>query len=120
MVFPPRCVGCGWLGSHFCGACVGALQPVRPPWCASCGCSLSSAPTSTAGPERYCADCRPAPLPLAGVRSVGLFDGPLRRAVHRLKYRGRRSAARTLGELLVSPARALDLGTGGADGAAWP
>ncbi|MGH2371189.1 MAG: ComF family protein, partial [Chloroflexota bacterium] len=78
---------------------------------------MSSAPTSTAGPERYCADCRPAPLPLAGVRSVGLFDGPLRRAVHRLKYRGRRSAARPLADLLVAPARAMDLS---ADGATRP
>ena len=35
------------------------------------------------------------------MRSLGTLDGPLRRAVHRLKYRGRSGGARTLAGLLV-------------------
>jgi ComF family protein len=57
---------------------------------------------------RLCADCRLDPLPLAGVRSAARFEGPLRRAIHRLKYGGRSSAGRTLAVLLTVPARSLD------------
>jgi ComF family protein len=41
------------------------------------------------------------------VRSVALFEGPLRRAVHRLKYRGRPGAARVLADLLVPAVQEL-------------
>ena len=39
--------------------------------------------------------------PLQGVRSAAHLSGPLRKAIHRFKYRGLRAAARPLGELLV-------------------
>jgi ComF family protein len=45
-------------------------------------------------------DCRADRLPLDAVRSAGLLDGSLRRAVHRLKYRGRTNAAPALASLL--------------------
>ena len=98
-IFPPRCAGCGRTGSHFCARCVAALRPVRPPWCASCGRSIPAGD--------FCPDCRLDRLPLAAARSAALFDGPLRHAVHQLKYRGRRSAARALAHLLLAPARSL-------------
>jgi ComF family protein len=101
VIFPPRCVGCGRTGAHFCAACVAALAPVRPPWCASCGRSL---PFGV-----LCPECRLDRLPLAAVRSAARFDGPLRRAVHRLKYRGHAPAGRALAALLVDPARSLGL-----------
>ena len=44
------------------------------------------------------------------MRSLGTLDGPLRRAVHRLKYRGRSGAARTLAGLLVPLAAELTPG----------
>jgi ComF family protein len=78
---------------------VGQLKPVPPPWCASCGRPIQAGD--------YCPACRRARLPLAAVRSAALFAGPLRPAIHRLKYRGRRSAARALSDLLVAPACAL-------------
>ncbi len=118
-LFPPCCAGCGRPGAHFCPKCVAALKPVRPPWCATCGQSL---PVSAVRPtgfraggtpflaDQRCADCRVRPLPLVAVRSAGVFDGSLRTAIHRLKYRGRRSAARSLGDLMVAPARELRTG----------
>ncbi|HEU5317569.1 MAG TPA: ComF family protein, partial [Chloroflexota bacterium] len=54
-----------------------------------------------------CAECMVDPLPLAAVRSAGLLRGPLRRAVHRLKYGGRRPAAASLAELLLAPVAQL-------------
>ena len=100
-LFPPRCAGCGRAGSHFCSTCAGAVKPVPPPWCASCGAPLLRGD--------HCAECRLDPLPLAAVRSGGLMEGPLRRAIHGLKYRGQRAAARSLADLLRPPAQALAL-----------
>jgi ComF family protein len=115
-VFPPRCAGCSRLGAHFCARCAAAIAPVAPPWCASCGHSLSHAaaaparsrPWPRAGPPgALCDACRAAPWPLRGVRSAGLLRGPLRRAVHRLKYRDRTAAAPALAALLDGPAATL-------------
>ncbi|MGI8423036.1 MAG: ComF family protein [Chloroflexota bacterium] len=97
-IFAARCVGCGRIGAHFCARCVARVEPVPPPWCDSCGATLRGA-VPGAAPAR-CADCRRDPLPLAGVRSAGLLKGPLRRAVHRLKYGGRTAAARALAEAM--------------------
>jgi competence protein ComFC len=94
-VFPPRCAGCARLGTHFCDRCAGQVERVRPPWCDSCGATVRGA-----GAGDLCAACRLDPLPLNGVRSAGLLNGPLRRAVHRLKYRGRSSAAPALARLM--------------------
>lgn len=37
---------------------------------------------------------------LAGMRALGYFDGRLRKAIHALKYSGRKLLAKTLAELL--------------------
>ena len=58
LLFPPRCGGCEAPGAWICAACRARREPARPPR-------------------------------LAHVRSVaalGVFAGPLRQAVHRLKY----------------------------------
>ena len=94
-IFPPRCAGCARLGAHFCDRCVTDVRPVKPPWCASCGATLRAG-----SGEHVCVDCRADRLPLDAVRSAGLLEGPLRRAVHRLKYRGQTGAARALAGLL--------------------
>jgi ComF family protein len=102
-VFVPRCLGCDRAGSHYCARCAATLRPLPPPWCVSCG-----QPVADAGPPApRCRACRDRPLPLRGVRSAAALEGPLRRAVHRLKYRGRSGAARVLAELLVPPAAEL-------------
>ena len=107
-VFPPRCAGCGRLGAHFCVRCVQRIAPVAPPWCASCGASVRATVADNAGTRgTLCADCRLDPLPLDGVRSAGLLVGPLRRAVHRLKYRGRIAVAPALAGLLRDAASQL-------------
>lgn len=53
--------------------------------------------------------CRRDPLRINGIRSVALFDGVLREAIHRLKYRGLRSLAVPLGQMLVDYWRAHPL-----------
>jgi ComF family protein len=91
-VLPLRCGGCGQLGSLWCAACQAQVQPVRDPVCSHCG-----------RPQRdaaLCPQCRHFPLEIDGIRSAVLFEGPLREAVHHLKYSGRAGLAEPLGVYL--------------------
>jgi ComF family protein len=77
LLFPDRCAGCKRGGALLCAACRAALRP-------------------------YPGGLRNQPASLAEVRIVYLFEGPLRAAVHQLKYRRVRRMARPLGELLAA------------------
>ncbi len=90
LLFPPRCGGCGGVGTWLCDSCIAQIEPPYPAgWtCGGCG----SAEWGT------CRRCRDAPL--AGFLVVGVFEGPLREAIHRLKYGRQRALAPTLARLL--------------------
>jgi len=92
LLFPPRCAGCGQSGYLWCSACQAGVQVIRDPICPRCG-----RPQQAAG---LCPQCSRSPLQLDGIRSAVLFEGPLRQAVHHLKYSGRISLAEPLGEFL--------------------
>ncbi len=79
LVFPPHCVGCARSGHWLCPVCVAAIVPA---------------------PER-----EDALEPLAGLWVTGLYEDPLRKAIHALKYAGRRQVAAPLGRLLVETYR---------------
>ena len=101
LLFPPRCGGCGAPGSLWCTACRTSVKPVEPPWCEKCG-----EPGTPAG---LCSRCRAQPLQLDGIRSVALFQGPLREGIHRYKYQRLASLAEPFGEMLVEYWRAQQL-----------
>ncbi len=69
-------------------------------------CPRCGEPVTTSG---LCPSCRTAPLALDGVRSVAFHEGPLRHAIHHLKYRGRRELGAVLGRMLFSYWRGADL-----------
>jgi ComF family protein len=92
VLFPRRCAGCGAGGWPFCDACRSAVVPLTPPWCVRCG-----APQTA----DLCGDCPPEPITSA--RAPFLFAGPVRQAVHRLKFAGRRD----VGPALAAAIRAL-------------
>jgi ComF family protein len=91
-VFPKRCAGCGAGPWPFCRRCLGELVPLGRPWCERCGAPATS-------PRRSCRHCPPDPIAVA--RSAFLFDGPARRAVHRLKFSGWRPVAEALGAAMA-------------------
>lgn len=75
-IFPPRCGGCHQAGSWICGACRAQFRPARASTCARC---------------RRLTAVTPCPLCAgdSGLRSIQallLLDGPVRGAVHRMKY----------------------------------
>jgi ComF family protein len=93
LLFPPRCVVCRRVGTWLCPECVHRLPRLSGPLCQYCGAPI---PHGT-----LCASCQEAPLRLEGIRSVAPFRGPVRAAIHYLKYRHARELADPLGELMA-------------------
>ncbi len=95
VVFPPRCAGCAGGSWPFCERCLSDLKPLEPPWCDRCG-----RPAPQGLPA--CIDCPPPPVALA--RAPFLYDGPAKRAIHRLKFSGWRHVAEALAGAMVTVA----------------
>jgi ComF family protein len=93
VLFPPRCVACGEQGAFLCRACRETMPRALPPRCPSCW-----------QPERRgemcgrCAQARPA---FAGARSLYLYEGAVREAVHALKYNHLSGLARPMAEVMA-------------------
>ncbi|MCH7737517.1 MAG: ComF family protein [Chloroflexi bacterium] len=75
-----------------CASCVNGLRTLEQPFCDTC---------AQPGAHGQCEWCQGHPSKIDGIRAPYLFEGPLREAVHRLKYRGWRVAAPLLGGLLA-------------------
>ena len=94
VVFPIRCFGCGAAGRYICVECVEALPKLERPYCDVC---------ASPGVRRECGFCSAHPLAVDAVRSPYLYtpDSPIHRAITSLKYRGLRSVAPELADLLA-------------------
>lgn len=102
-IFPPRCAGCRtWSEEIFCPCCQKNLQMVAAPLCACCGKPFDA--LAKVSPGSHCADCRDNryhPAPQLDVRRAPYeYSGPIREAIHSLKYRGKTALAAPLAELL--------------------
>ena len=87
-----RCAGCGRGPWPFCPGCVQTIVVLSPPWCRRCGAPSQRSPST-------CRDCPPPPLAVS--RAPYGFDGPVRRAIHRLKFGGWRPVADALATAMV-------------------
>lgn len=90
-LYPPLCGGCGNRGARWCSTCQGNTQVISTPVCKFCG--RSQAKTG------ICPRCKVCSPRYTSLRSWAVFTGPLRKAVHRLKYQGDIS----LGDALARP-----------------
>ena len=79
LILPPRCAGCGKQGSRWCSVCQSQVRYPAKPLCRVCGLSLD-------GTAPICPDCRRARPRFHALRSWSTFAGPVRRALHNLKY----------------------------------
>lgn len=77
-LFPPVCAGCERTGSRWCGDCQQQVKRVPEPVCQCCGRPLSR--------PALCPACMDSHPPYDAVRSWAFFEGPLRHALHSLKY----------------------------------
>jgi ComF family protein len=90
-LFPPSCGGCIRNGARWCKDCQARTQIIPETICTRCG--------KVMWIKSLCEDCRARPPQYYQLRSWAIFEGPLRTAIHRLKYRGDLA----LGEVLSQP-----------------
>lgn len=91
-MFPIPCAGCGREGGILCAECADGLERLTFPYCRIC-----AAPDVSG----VCRWCQQHPPGFDSLRSPFRFEGPVREAIHALKYRGVRAAAGTLAGLMV-------------------
>ena len=91
-VFPIHCAGCGREGGVICGQCVDGLERLTAPYCRVC---------ADPGVSGLCSWCRQSPPGFDSLRSPFRFEGPVRDAIHRLKYKGERASAGLLAGLMA-------------------
>jgi len=96
-LLPWACAGCrtplvGLDDEGFCGSCWLAIARIQKPICETCGIPLPYGGGT-------CFGCKLRPMNLR-IRGAAEFRGVLASAVHRFKYRGRRSLLRPFGTLL--------------------
>lgn len=108
LVFPPRrqCPLCGGHSEDawFCQSCLQLLDDyAQEPICSVCG-SFWGGSSGNVQRVALCLNCGVGDRPFNMARSVGPYEGPLRDAVHRLKYRGVKEVARPLGYLMAQTA----------------
>lgn len=95
LIFPPACVYCRRLGSHFCRPCQETAQFLGDAICVRCG--------TPAVVRCTCASCRSLPPdPLCGIRGAVRYQGPVRFAIHAFKYRGMTDLAAPLAGYLMA------------------
>lgn len=98
LLFPPRCYFCGQELSELsplCPDCLGAIPLWDGPTCVVCGRPVE-------GGVDLCRDCATEGRPYGWARSLGPYEGELRRLIQALKYEGERALARPLGRLLAA------------------
>ena len=90
-LYPPLCGGCKKTGARWCEECRSKVEVVGESVCTICG------EFCTDG--EICRDCKANPPACNSIRSWAFFSGPLREAIHRLKY----SNDIGLGDALAEP-----------------
>ena len=92
--FPPRCVNCRERGNWLCTTCLAVAKRLPAAHCRRC--AIPSMGVA------ICPRCWRDPPSFDQISCAFLFEGPIRTAIHALKYRG----ARHLAEPLVEAALA--------------
>ena len=92
LLFPLQCLGCQREGHLLCNQCRDGLDKLIPPYCTVC---------AQPSPRSLCTWCRRTPLAIDGIRAPYLMHGPVKEAIHSLKYRSVRAIAPELADLLA-------------------
>ena len=109
-LFPANCSFCrSPIGNSavpcFCSQCWGDFSAVRGPVCPSCGRPFGSPEALSHSPEHECGACRKRQPHYDQALAAGLFEGPLREAIHIYKYRPVRSLGKPLAQWMTDHVR---------------
>ena len=78
-VFPPKCGGCESPGSSWCEECCQETETLS----SDTTCRVCGRPEDNGG---VCQHCQENPPTFQQVKSWAVFNGPVRKAIHRFKY----------------------------------
>jgi len=106
-ILPRYCYHCGMLLASareegFCARCWSMIRLIKAPYCPCCGEPFRSPLALTYSPEFRCGACRANPPPFDRARAIGRYEGPLREAIHLLKYRGKLRLQQPLLQLVLA------------------
>lgn len=90
-LFPPACGGCEGAGTHWCESCQSSTTIIGDDICPKCGHPQTGGDT--------CQNCASLSPVFSFLRSWAIYNGPLRDAIHRLKYQ----QDMALGEIFSRP-----------------
>ncbi len=112
LIFPPLCAFCGTpLGEddrgEICPGCLRNIRFISPPICPTCGVPFVSQSVE----DHLCGQCLRRKWHFGSARALGLYDGPLREAIHALKYEGKAFLAKPLVGLLGRAYPFVDYGS---------
>jgi competence protein ComFC len=93
LLFPPVCGGCDKPGERWCQKCRQTVQTLNGELCDICG-----LPQTQAG---VCSICTAEKPHFHALRAWTVFDDPVRKALHKLKYRRDISLGNTLAEQML-------------------
>lgn len=78
-LYPPNCSGCKRPGTRWCPECERKIEKIEErSMCPICGLPQTG--------TRICQSCRDDPPPYRAIRSYAVYKGPIREAIHRMKY----------------------------------
>lgn len=105
VLFPMTCVVCDafpdeGLPFAFCRTCFSEIRFIGSPLCPCCGLPY----TEESAIDHPCGDCLAGRHHFTTVRSLGIYEGPLLKAIQRFKYQGNLPAGETLGALMATHA----------------
>jgi ComF family protein len=101
LILPQSCLGCRQEGKVICLSCRSRLPRLTSPFCYRCG-----LPQNDGKP---CPDCAEQNFVIDGIRSVYLFEGLVRKAIHSFKYQNLRTLARPLAETMAEYLKASSI-----------
>jgi competence protein ComFC len=96
-LYPPDCGGCGRHGARWCLSCHAMVNVVVPPICPKCGQMQER--------EELCVSCLASPPCFDALRSWVIFGGPIRNAIHQLKYKRNIALGEIFGRQLIECVR---------------
>lgn len=110
LLIPPSCAFCRSPINEsgiprFCSQCWSDFAAVKGGVCPRCGRPFGSPEALTHSPDHECFTCRKDPPHFDQAFAAGLFEGPLREAIHLYKYRPVRALGKPLAAWMAGQVR---------------
>ncbi|MCZ2126434.1 MAG: ComF family protein [Anaerolineales bacterium] len=100
LLFPPQCGGCGRTGSRWCEGCQNNVKILNGTICEICG-----LPQEAPG---ICGACLVERPHFRSLRAWAIFENPIQKALHQLKYRRGMALGDALAAAMTDFTRRLD------------